>query len=244
MRQTELHLDGLWIAGGIQLSGGALVTVKDCTVGPPLPGRPGAPGIALADRAERRGAGENLLSIRAERSILGPVDLGGYRGRLSLADCVIDGGGDGAIRAPQATADLARCTVLGTAEVGQVGWAVDSLFAGALRVGLPSEGEVRYSYLAGGSRTPEQERCQGEGAEGPTRIEGAVTPAFTSVAFGHPAYAQLSPAASRALRHGAEDGNEIGVYNRLRQGDRMANLPRALDEFMPWGMQAKIFYVT
>lgn len=243
-RPTELLVDGLWIAGGLRLAGGGQVTLAHCTIGPPLPGRAEGAGLSLVQRAAPAGAEGSLISIRARGSVLGPLDLGAYRGRVDLADCIVDGGGGRAILGSRIALDLARCTLLGEAAVGQVGVATDTLFAGPLHTRLPSEGVVRYSYLPAGSRTPAQERCQGEGARGPSRIEQSVTPAFVSVSFGHPAYAQLSPASTLELRRGAEDGNEIGVYNRLRQGDRLANLPRALDEFLPWGLAAEIFYVT
>jgi hypothetical protein len=86
---------------------------------------------------------------------------------------------------------------------------------------------------------PPQERCIGAGGS-----EAPSAPAFTSRSFGDPAYAQLSPDSSFELRHGGEDGNEIGVYNSLRQSDRLANLPTVLDELLPWGMTARISFVT
>jgi hypothetical protein len=244
---AELRLDGLWMQGGIDLAGGGLLVLEHCTIAPPHPGRGEACAVRIAGGAERTGDGTRRaperFAIRARRCILGALELGTQRGRLSLADCIVDGAGGAAVAAFQTVADLARCTVLGGVEAGQLA-AVDVLFAAAVRVAVTSEGEVRYCYLPAGSRVPAQERCQGEGALGATRIEAPVTPAFTATAFGDPAYLQLGPTASPELLRGAEDGNEIGAYNRLRQSDRLANLPRVRDEFMPWGMDLRVSFVT
>lgn len=244
---AELRLDGLWIEGGIELAGGALLTLEHCTIAPPLPGRDDACALRIAGGTDRTGDSSRReperFAIRARRCILGALELGAHRGRLSLADCIVDGGSGAAVAAFQTVADLARCTVLGGVETGELA-AVDVLFAAPVRVAVTSEGEVRYCHLPAGSRVPAQERCQGEGAQGATRIEAPITPAFTATAFADPAYLQLGPAASPELLRGAEDGNEIGVYNRLRQSDRLANLPRVRDEFMPWGMDQRIFFVT
>jgi hypothetical protein len=108
------------------------------------------------------------------------------------------------------------------------------LFTGRLRVAVPGEGAVRFSSIPAGSRTPPRERCAG----------AASAVLFTSRSYGNPAYAQLSPAASPEIRHGGEDGNEMGVYNSLRQSDRLANLAPVLEELLPWGMTARLSFAT
>jgi hypothetical protein len=249
-RQNELRVNGLWIEGGITIQGSALLFLEHCTVAAPYPGRSASPAVAFG--AERDGAGElagqgsipERVVVDARRCILGPLDLGRRLVDLRLADCIVDAAGARAIDGSRTAADLARCTVLGEVAVGELARAVDVLFAAPVRATLVSDGEVRFSHVPAGSRTPPQERCQGGGAQGPTRVGAAVTPAFTSTAFGNPAYAQLSPAASVELRQGGEDGNEIGVYNRLRGADRLGNLPDVCEEFLPWGMTARVFFVT
>jgi hypothetical protein len=43
---------------------------------------------------------------------------------------------------------------------------------------------------------------------------------------------------------GAEDGAEMGVFNMLQQPQREATLCAVLDEYIPFGLIAGIFYVT
>jgi hypothetical protein len=43
---------------------------------------------------------------------------------------------------------------------------------------------------------------------------------------------------------GAEDGSEMGVFSLLQQPQREANLRIALDEYLRFGLEAGIFFVT
>jgi hypothetical protein len=245
-RQSQLSLAGLWIEGGIRVQGGASLVLEHCTVAPPVPGRAAA---AVRFVAEEEGAEKierihavERTTVKANRCILGGLDLGARPVELEMTDCIVDAGGDTGSRAidgPHAAARIVRCTLLGEVHLGRLSFALGVLFQRRVRVAVPSEGTVRFSYIPEGSRVPPQERCIGAGGS-----EAPSAPAFTSRSFGDPAYAQLSPDSSFELRHGGEDGNEIGVYNSLRQSDRLANLPTVLDELLPWGMTARISFVT
>lgn len=228
--QNQLRLDGLWIAGGIQVLGGASLLLQHCTVAPPFPGRP-------ATTAVRFGLDESWNTqersvLRAHHCILGSLDLRHRQVELELSDSIVDGGHGTAVTGERTAAALARCTLFGKVELDRLSMAVSVLFRDPVHVAVPSEGELRFCHVPGESVTPAQESCHDSGA------------AFTSVTFGDPAYAQLSPSAGAWIRHGGDDGNEIGVYNSLRQADRLANLAPALDEFLPWGLQARVSFVT
>jgi hypothetical protein len=69
-------------------------------------------------------------------------------------------------------------------------------------------------------------------------------PSFTSDQFGNPAYGQLSQTCVAEIRTGAEDGSEMGVFNRLKQPQREDNLRASLNEYLRVGLNAGIFYVT
>lgn len=69
-------------------------------------------------------------------------------------------------------------------------------------------------------------------------------PAFTSTRHGQSAYAQLSLTCPEEIRAGAEYGSEMGVFSSLKQPQREANLRAALDEYLRFGLEAGIFYVT
>jgi len=247
-RQSQLVLGGLRVEGGVDVTGSASLVLEHCTIAPVIPGRTAfaVRYVAEEERAETIAgvhAAERTV-VRAVRCILGALDLAARPLELDLVDCLVDGGGGKAIDGPQAAARLVRCTVFGEVELSRLSFATGVLFERRLRVAVPSEGTIRFSYLPSGSRTPPQERCIGGGAKVKEPGTGRAAPVFTARSYGDPAYAQLSPDASFELRRGGEDGNEIGVYNNLRQSDRLANLATVLDEFLPWGMNARVSFVT
>jgi hypothetical protein len=228
LRQSLLVLGGLWIEGGIRILGEASLLLEHCTVAPPLPGR-----TESAVSFERPEATERSV-VKARRCILGGLDLGARHVALDLAACIVDGGDAAAIDGAGAAARLDRCTLFGEARLSRLLIATGVLFTERVRVAVPSEGAVRFSSMPPGSKTPPRERCAGPGS--------AVL--FTSRSYGNPAYAQLSPEASPEIRHGGEDGNEMGVFNSLRQSDRLANLTPVLEELLPWGMTARLSFAT
>lgn len=242
-QQSQLALAGLWIEDGIEVTGGASLVLDHCTVAPPSAGGKATAVRYLAEdvRAEKLEGvhAAERITVRASHCILGGFDLARRPVELDLADCLVDGGGREAVEGCHAAARLARCTLLGEVHLGRLLAAVSVLFQRRVHVAIPSEGAVLFCYVPEGSRTPPQERCIGPGGN-----EASAAPAFNSLSYGDPAYAQLGPGASFELRHGGEDGNEIGVYNSLRQSDRLANLPAVLDELLPWGMTARLSFVT
>jgi hypothetical protein len=247
-RQSQLVLGGLWIEGGVHVEGSASLVLEHCTIAPSVSGRTAAAVryVAEEERAETIAgvhAAERTI-VRAVRCILGGLDFAARPVELDMVDCLVDGGGGKAIDGPHAAARLVRCTLFGDVDLSRLSFATGVLFERRLRVSVPSEGTIRFSYVPSGSRTPPQERCIGGGAKVKEPGTGQAAPVFTARLFGDPAYAQLSPDASFELRHGGEDGNEIGVYNSLRQGDRLASLAVVLDEFLPWGMNARVSFVT
>lgn len=247
--ESLLSLAGLWVAGGIEASGGLSLSVDHCTIGPPHPGRREGFGITFEEEAEgapqpaAEGEEEHSL-LRVRNSVVGTLRLGRRHLDLEIADSVVDGGGGPAISGSpdgsQTEARIDRSTLLGEAHVGRLLRATSVLFTGRLVVDVRSEGRVVASYLAEGSSPPRVDDCYGPGA----RESPVLPPSFTSTRFGDPEYVQLASSSPRQLLSGGEDGNEIGVYVSLRQASRLANLPVALEEFVPWGKLARIFFIT
>ena len=62
--------------------------------------------------------------------------------------------------------------------------------------------------------------------------------------YGRPEYCQLSPSCPLEIRTGAEDGSEMGAYCHLKQPQRESNLRIRLDEYLPFGLDAGLIYVT
>jgi hypothetical protein len=126
-------------------------------------------------------------------------------------------------------------------------------------------GCVRFSFVPAGSRTPRRYRCQpdlaadkaiaealainpaltaAQRAQIRAAVVARVVPAFTTVRYGQPAYAQLRTHSPLELRTGAEDGSEMGVYCHLKQPQREANLRLRLDEYLPFGLEAGLIFAT
>jgi hypothetical protein len=125
-------------------------------------------------------------------------------------------------------------------------------------------GCVRFSHVPVGSQTPQRFHCQPEFAiakelerasqTGPVTaaqsaaivalIRARVVPSFTSIHYGDPGYAQLRLSAPCEIRTGAEDGSEMGVFCHLKQPQRETNLRIRLEEYLPFGLDAGLIYVT
>jgi hypothetical protein len=120
-------------------------------------------------------------------------------------------------------------------------------------------GCVRFSHVPQDSHTPRRYRCQPDLALTqrekelnvnvlPSAEENAIRirvwPEFTRARYGEPAYLQLSATCADEIRQGAEDQSEMGVFCMLKQPQREGNLRIALDEYLRFGLEAGIFFVT
>jgi hypothetical protein len=142
-------------------------------------------------------------------------------------------------------------TVFGQVRVRALLRASEVLFTDPVVGERQQTGAVRFSYVPGASRTPQRYRCQpdlaltGETDAGVReRTARRLRPLFTSRRYGDPGYAQLSTSCAAEIRCGAEDGAEMGVFHHLHQPQREANLRASLDEYLPAGLEAGMFYVT
>ncbi|MBX7167961.1 MAG: hypothetical protein K1X74_16625 [Pirellulales bacterium] len=66
--------------------------------------------------------------------------------------------------------------------------------------------------------------------------------AFTSQRYGDPGLAQLSAVCAVAIRRGADDGSEMGVFHDLFIAQRERNLRERIDDFTPVGMDVVLRY--
>ena len=69
-------------------------------------------------------------------------------------------------------------------------------------------------------------------------------PNFTSETYGKPDYAQLRQTYPQKIFTGAEDGSEMGVFSYLKQPQRRQNLDSSLDDYLRFGLEKSIFYIT
>jgi hypothetical protein len=141
----------------------------------------------------------------------------------------------------------------------------NTIFTGIVEAELIQKGCVRFCYVPEGSQVPRRYRCQPDLAikkainaasevQSPLpeakkeQIEKSIRlwlkPVFTDKDYGKPGYAQLRLICPKEISEGAEDGSEMGVFQHLQQPQRVANLCASLDEYLPAGMEAGIFFLS
>lgn len=127
------------------------------------------------------------------------------------------------------------------------------------------QGCARFSWIPPGSRVPRRYRCQpslalGEAlrvarGDGPPlsaletatierRVLAPLRPAFTARRYGAPGYLQLLTAVPGAIRTGADDESEMGVWGQVHQPQRESNFAVRAEEFLPSGLEARHVYAT
>ena len=273
-RRASLTLSGILLEGWLDLVGdlGLLRLLHSTLVpGRELRGGGGSIGSGAAVRARATSAGDlfnTQLRIEAAFSIMGELRIPRHADSITLLDCIVDGvreralGGPGATPGPHVTAE--RTTVFGVSLVRSLD-ASETIFTEPVQAERTQEGCVRFSFVPPGSRTPRRYHCQpdravraeterslaanpalstAERAAIRERVERRVVPFFTVRRYGQPAYAQLHLNAPLEIRTGAEDGAEMGAFGHVKQPQRESNLRRRLDEYLPFGLEPGIVYVT
>jgi hypothetical protein len=215
--------------------------------------------------------GNERLTLALDHAVCPAVGVQGPITGLRIADSILGGKRptDPCVEAVGAGAELVRSSFLGAVSVQSVD-ATDCIFDGRLRVERRQAGCVRFSYVPPGSVAPRRYRCQPEleastriaalrdtaraaGSPMPTPAEEAtlraevaatVRPLFVSRRYGDPTYGQLEQRCAIQIRIGAESGAEMGAFEFLKQPQREANLRDALDEYLRFGLEAGLFYVT
>jgi hypothetical protein len=218
------------------------------------------------------GAGNPInlqLRIEAAFSILGALTVPEPAAGIWLLDCIVQAPG-----ATPAVSDAAakfaaplvieRSTFFGSVQVKSL-QASEAIFTTSVGAQRTQQGCVRFSYVPPGSLTPRRFRCQPDlavadaiaaalqtdpllsiaaqqqiGAD----VQSRLVPSFTTTRYGQPAFAQLLLSCPVEIRTGAEDGSEMGVFCHLKQPQRESNLKIRLQEYLPFGLEPAISYVT
>jgi hypothetical protein len=252
----ELVLDGILIEDAITVQEGNLGSLKvaDCTL---VPGRASIE-VPYSDEVHLR---NDALKLTVEGTICGGIVLSDAIQSLSVTDCIIDWAGDTALDAMGAAVQIERSTVIGSSNMRSL-QASNSIFADRVNVEQRQVGCMRFCVLPYASRTPRRFRCQPDLALADRALRlnlssagdlpelekntvlARLHPVFTMLSYGEPAYVQLSSACAEEIRTGAEDSSEMGVFGTLQQPQREANLHAALEEYLRFGLDAGVFYVT
>ncbi len=261
---SALVLEGICIAGRpLVLHGDLRTTLRDTTLFPGwLPAdttagfvNPHGPSLIIQ---------KNSAGTLIERCILGRI-LIAQDGLddphpLVLRNSILDAGHQNhwAISGSHHLADsnsncpawaalvMRSCTTIGRIKIHQVQLIADSLLNGRLQVSRRQLGCIRFSALPPDSDTPPRYRCQpdlaaaaGKTLPGPEWQK--LQPAFGSSKPGHPGYRALRNTVSSAIRNGAEDGGEMGVFHDLDLPFRDAELIQRLQEIVPAGLDIRLF---
>lgn len=214
------------------------------------------------------------LRVEIAFSIVGPLRIPAHCKGIWALDSVIDGANGDAIAGSTAASAgpplwLERVTLFGRTRAKELTLASEVIFEREVIAERRQAGCVRFSFVAPGSTTPKRYRCQPDlriaaeievaeaaaEAAGETfgdpqrmaigrRVEQWLWPEFTSQQYGTPEYAQLHLACPQEIAAGAQDGAEMGAFCHLKQPQRAANLKRRLEEYLPFGLEPGLIYVT
>jgi hypothetical protein len=247
---------------------GRAIAEPDPDLGAPPPPPPTQPSLIVAAADANNAPHNTELAVELAFAIAGPLHVPAHAEAIRALDSIVDGVGEPALRGPEAgdapcaPLHLERSTIVGPVLARAMTLASECIFTGLVtsdRVGI---GCVRFSYVVPGSRTPRRYRCQPDLAErvalqaAPVSLTPAewnaliesvrrrIVPAFTDDDYGRPAYLQLTLSTPPEITEGAEDGAEMGVYAHLRQPQRAANLRVRLEEYLPFGLDAGLVFVT
>lgn len=232
----EVIFDGLLIEDSISVSAGnlRLLRISHSTV------IPGTGSIAVP-------AGNPDLRLIIDNCLCGPVTISPEI-EIEIHRSIIQAPGF-ALDAPGSIADISESTLLGETRVKEL-TASDTIFQNNVEVERKQTGCVRYSYVEPGSETPRRFRCQPDFAckdvdpGEADAVRARIKPLFTSVTFGHYAYAQLADTCAAEIRTGSEDGSHMGVFCFLKIPQRLRNLNVSLGGYIPYGMESGVFFVT
>lgn len=233
-----LALNGLLIEGDVTLTVGHLerFQVDHCTLSGLQSGR-----LKIA-------AGKYCRVIEIHATRLNALQLEDSATRVSIGDSLLEADGT-CIAAPRGDLNLSHCTLMGETQCRTVS-ADGCIFMRPLMAERTQTGCVRYSYLDMGSRSPRPHRCQPHLAlkQAPATASRQallrLRPSFTSTRQNHYAYAQLGPTCAEEIRTGAENGAEMGAFNRLTQPQREANIRAGLKNYLRWGLSAGLIPAT
>lgn len=247
--EDSATLDGLVIEGRVTAraaegyEGLGRLTIRHCTL------VPGPDRLRVVDAGTR---------LEVERSVVGGmgVHLDAF---ARITDSVVDAGSETAVAYADpagsghgAPLECERCTVVGRVKADALELVSNAIllsarggdedaeaWPAAVVARRRQDGCVRYSYVPLDALVPRRYRCHPDGP----RAAGA-GPAFTSLVWGEPGYAQLASHAPAEIRRGADDESEMGAFHFLALPLREAHLRQRLEEALRFGQEGGIVYAS
>ena len=135
-----------------------------------------------------------------------------------------------------AAVELDRVTVIGDCHVGRADVS-QSIIDGGLVVEDAQASCFRFSTARSGGRIPAQ-------YESVILPNGLAADAFVSRRFGDPGYLQLSETCPPEIAQGAENGTEMGAFNRAFGPIKRADLRAKVQEYAPVQARVQLRFVT
>jgi hypothetical protein len=247
-------VNGLLIAGAaLSVSGGlGSLQLRHCTL---------VPGLSLTiDGIPVQPAARSLIVQGATRVEIDRCIVGGVRidqdARVQLSGSIVDATDETGVAYaalgddPGGPLRAVNCTLIGKVTTDVLELASNTIFLASLakadtwaapvQARRRQEGCVRFCYVPPEARVPRRYRCQ----PSETASAARVRPLLSSARYGAPDYCQLSGRCALEIRQGADDEAEMGVFHDLYQPQREAHLRARLDEYLRFGLEAGVFYVT
>jgi hypothetical protein len=257
---AEITLNGLLITGGTLRvppyadNGLRRLRLRHCTL---------VPGLSLTREGDPEQPDEPSLIVELE-NVSVDIDhciIGGLRivesAHVQITDSIIDATNETAVayvgtdgESAGGQLHIVDSTVIGKVHSRLIEIASNTIFFAHLadgdswpapiRAERKQTGCVRFSYLPLSSIVHRRHRCQPVEESDEYRVR----PQFTSLRYSDPAYGQLRQSTAQEIRTGADDEGEMGAFHKLYQPQRETNLRVRLDEYLRFGLEAGIFYVT
>lgn len=184
-------------------------------------------GLVLEDRLELDSGRVELVRCAAHRVQVHSIDL--VEPVIAARSCLIRN-----VQAARGVSLLEYCTVLQTT-LTEILRASDCIFLGRIRKDHPTDtppiaGCVRYSAVTGAQ------------AMGGMRFHEVTRerPVLFSTQFGRRSCGVLHPATPEVIRHGAEDGGEMGAFHDDHLSLLAEAVVRKLEDYLPVGIEAVV----
>jgi hypothetical protein len=219
-----LILDGLYICRPLLLTGEGHFILRGCTItGPDT----AASAVIISS---------DVSSVQIDHCNIQGITCHGENRQptqLTIADSVID-----SIHAllVHVRLHIVRSTVLKKAFATYLPLAENTLFGDRVEILHRQAGGMRYCYVPSDSKTPRRYACQ----EPPASGGGSARLEFISRTFGTPGYAMLANDCAEEIRHGADDGGEIGALHDAYDFQRLTDLEAVARAHVPGELTLKI----
>jgi len=196
-------------------------------------------------------SGNERLTVEIKNSIIGTINLGTSDATIKLVNSIADGQKSNGSTDSISCYDLSveNCTIIGNVRTSILNIAKNSIFTDSLHVKRRQQGTVKFCYLKSNSKAPKCYKCimksSGKIISTQSISPNTDLPNFISLRYGDPGYAQLDiHNTPKEILEGSDNLQEIGVFNYLNQTSRINNFKSSLANYLRFGKETAMLYVT